>query len=83
LHFLEAAKALALVRGRNYVIDEDLTVLAVPVLVHRIRLRDPKAQGEKLIREICLARTGGLKTGELKTGSLKTDNPKTGEIEAG
>jgi MoxR-like ATPase len=75
---LEAAKALALVRGRDYVIDEDLTVLAVPVLAHRVRLRKPKAQGEKLIREICLARTSGLKTGELKTDGLKTDETETG-----
>jgi MoxR-like ATPase len=60
LHFLEAARALALVRGRNYVSDEDLSVLAAPVLAHRIRLRDPRAQGEKLIREICLARINGI-----------------------
>jgi len=56
LHFLEAVKALALVRGREYVIDEDLLVLAVPVLTHRVRFRDPRAQGDKIIREICLAR---------------------------
>jgi MoxR-like ATPase len=62
LHLLEAAKALALVKGRAYVIDEDLTALAGPVLVHRLRLRDPRAQGEKLIREICLARINGIKT---------------------
>ena len=62
LHLLEAAKALALVRGRNYVIDEDLALLAVPVLAHRIRLRDPRAQGDKFIREICLARISGIKT---------------------
>ena len=53
---LEAAKALALVKGRNYVIDEDIVVLAVPVLAHRVRLRDPRAQVNKLIREICLER---------------------------
>jgi MoxR-like ATPase len=53
---------LAVVRGRNYVIDEDLTVLAVPVLAHRMKLRDPKAQKEKIIREICLARIDGLET---------------------
>lgn len=62
LHFLEAARALALVRGREYVIDEDLSVLAAPVLAHRVRLRDPKARAEKFIREICLARLDGIKT---------------------
>ena len=62
LHLLEASRALALVRGRNYVIDEDLTLLAVPVLAHRVRLRDPRAQGDKFIRDICLGRTGSLIT---------------------
>ena len=61
LHFLDAARALALVRGREYVIDEDLLVLAVPVLAHRVRFRDPRAQGDKIIREICLARLKQIK----------------------
>jgi len=61
LHFLDAARALALVRGRDYVIDEDLMVLAAPVLTHRVRFRDPRAQGDKVIREICLARLNGIK----------------------
>jgi MoxR-like ATPase len=62
LHLLEAARALALVRGRTYVTDEDISVLAAPVLAHRLRLRDPRTQGAKLIREICLARVEGIKT---------------------
>jgi MoxR-like ATPase len=62
LHFLEAAKALALVRGRDFVSDEDIAALAPPVLVHRLKLRDPRSQGTKLIREICLARIDGIKT---------------------
>ena len=62
LHLLEAAKALALVRGRNYIIDEDLSVLAAPVLAHRVRLRDPRGQAAVLIREICLERINGIKT---------------------
>jgi len=61
LHFLDAVKALALVRGREYVIDEDVLVLAGPVLSHRVKLRDPGAQGDKLIREICLARLNRIK----------------------
>jgi MoxR-like ATPase len=67
LHFLEAAKALALIRGRNYVIDEDLVMITVPVLAHRVKLRDPRTQAEKLIREICLARINGIKTDGIKT----------------
>jgi MoxR-like ATPase len=62
LHLLDAVKALALVKGRGYVIDEDITAMAIPVLTHRLKLRDPRAQGDKLIREICLARVNGLKT---------------------
>lgn len=63
LHFLEAVRALALVRERNYVIDEDLALLAEPVLAHRVKLRDYKAQAGKIIREIALARLNGIKTG--------------------
>ena len=63
LHFINAARALALVRGRDYVIDEDLLVLACPVLTHRVRFRDPRAQGDRIIREICLARLNKIKTG--------------------
>ena len=62
LHFLDAVKALALVRGREYVIDEDLLVLAGAVLAHRVKFRDPRAQGDKIIREICLARLNGIRT---------------------
>ncbi|MDR1972689.1 MAG: AAA family ATPase [Treponema sp.] len=62
LHLLEAARALALVRGRTYVTDEDLVALAGPVLAHRLRLRDPRSEAGKLIREICLARLDGIKT---------------------
>lgn len=36
LAFSRAARALAMVRGRNYVVPEDLKDLAVPVLAHRI-----------------------------------------------
>ena len=66
LHFLEAARALALIRGRDYIIDEDLLVLAGPVLAHRLRFRDPMlfrnaAGGEKIIRDICLARLSQIK----------------------
>jgi MoxR-like ATPase len=62
LHFLAAARSLALVRGRNFVTDEDILELAAPVLAHRLRLRDPRSPADRLIREICLARINGIKT---------------------
>jgi len=62
LHFLSAVKAHAFVKGRDYVTDEDLALLAVPVLAHRVRLRDPMSSSEKIIREICLAGIDGLVT---------------------
>ena len=62
LHLLDAARALALVKGRDYVIDEDIAALAEPVLVHRLKTRDPRSRGDKLIRELCLGRINGIKT---------------------
>jgi MoxR-like ATPase len=61
LHFLAAVKALALTRGRTYVTDADLVALAVSVLAHRLKTRDPRAEGATIIREICLARLNGIK----------------------
>ena len=65
LHYLEAAKAMALIKGRDYVIDEDLLILAIPVLAHRVRMRDTTlragTKAEAVIREICLARVEGIK----------------------
>jgi MoxR-like ATPase len=63
LHFLDAVKALAMVRGREYVIDEDLLLLAVPVLAHRVKFRDTRTHGDKIIGEICIARLNRIKTG--------------------
>jgi MoxR-like ATPase len=62
LHFLKAVKAMAMVKGRAYVTDEDIIALAAPVLLHRLKLRDPRSGGDKLIREISLARIEGVKT---------------------
>ena len=68
LHFLDAVKALAFIRGREYVIDEDLLTLAHPVLAHRVRFRESRVQGKSgafgagIIREICLARLNGIRT---------------------
>jgi MoxR-like ATPase len=56
IHFLAAARAFALIRGRSFVTDDDLAVLAVPVLSHRLKLRDARGDCVKLVREIALAR---------------------------
>ena len=69
LHLLEAAKALAFVNGRDYVIDEDLSVLAVPVLAHRVKFRNP-AGGEKIIRDVCLARLATLDNKAVNLGDV-------------
>jgi MoxR-like ATPase len=56
LHFLAASRAFALIRGRSFVTDDDLAVLAVPVLSHRLKLRDARGDCAKFVREIALAR---------------------------
>lgn len=56
LHFIKAAKALAVVRGRDFVTDEDIAQLAPYVLAHRIKLRDPRLYAETLVREATLER---------------------------
>jgi MoxR-like ATPase len=52
---------MALVRNQDFVTDEDLAAMAVPVLAHRLKLRDPRSQAEKIVREICLARLDSIK----------------------
>jgi MoxR-like ATPase len=49
LHLLAAAKALAHVRGRQFVVPQDVSTLVVPVLAHRLRPADP---GAKLPRRL-------------------------------
>lgn len=50
---LQAAKALALLRGRDYVTPEDIQVISPPVLRHRIRLT-PEAEIEGLTPDACI-----------------------------
>ncbi len=60
LMLVRASRALALVRGRDYVIDQDLADLASPVLAHRLRLRDARVDPEALVREIVMAELARL-----------------------
>lgn len=55
-HLLFASKALAFLRGRDYVIPDDIKEIAVPVLAHRIKIKAEYEidglKAEDLIREI-------------------------------
>jgi len=50
---LQAARALALLRGKDYVTPDEVQVMALPVLRHRIRLT-PEAEIEGLTPDGCL-----------------------------
>lgn len=56
LHYLQAVKGLAFVKGRDFVIDEDLVSVSVPVLAHRLKLRDPRSKPEEFVRELVFER---------------------------
>ena len=55
LMLVQAARAFALVRGREYVIDQDLVDLAPLVISHRLRLRDTRTDAAALVREIVMS----------------------------
>ena len=50
---LQAAKALSLLRGRDYVTPDEIQLMALPVLRHRIRLT-PEAEIEGLTPDSCI-----------------------------
>jgi MoxR-like ATPase len=55
LNMMKGSQALAAIRGRDYVIPEDIKELAVPILSHRLMLRNELTSGSKsksLIEEI-------------------------------
>ena len=53
LMLLQAAKALALLRGHDYVTPDEVQVMAPPVLRHRVRLT-PEAEIEGLSADSCI-----------------------------
>ena len=55
LMLVRGARALALVRGREYVIDQDLIDLAPLVIAHRLRMKDVRLEPESLAREIVMS----------------------------
>lgn len=60
LMLVDAMRAHALLAGRAYVTDEDLTALAVPVLAHRIRTVERRFEAADVVREACGRITGAL-----------------------
>ena len=54
LALMRACQALAAIRGRDYVIPDDVKELAVPVLAHRVLLRGVSYQQDSgdFIREL-------------------------------
>jgi MoxR-like ATPase len=55
LMLVRAARAFALVRGRDYVIDQDLLDLAPLVIAHRLRMKDARTDPQALVREFVMA----------------------------
>lgn len=51
LMLLAAARALALVRGRDYATDQDIVDTVVPVMAHRLRFKDPRISVAGLLRD--------------------------------
>ena len=51
LTYFKACQALAMVQGREFVIPDDVKRLAIPVLSHRIQLRDRRATRESFVAE--------------------------------
>lgn len=58
-----AMRALAYVRGRDYVIDQDLADLAVEVYAHRIRLRGGALKAEDLVADLAARELRRLRHG--------------------
>ena len=54
LMLIKAARAHALVKGRGYMIDQDVLKLAPLVVAHRLRLKAVKLNPETLIRDMTL-----------------------------
>lgn len=58
-----AMRSLALVRGRDYVIDQDLADLAVEVYAHRIRLRGGAVKAEELVADMAAKKIRRIRHG--------------------
>lgn len=54
LMLIKTARAFALLKGRDYVLDQDIIDLSVPVLCHRLIMSGRKKGAGELIRELVL-----------------------------
>lgn len=56
LSLMRASQSMAIIRGKDYVIPDDVLDCAVPILVHRIVLKEqvesPRTKREEIIREV-------------------------------
>lgn len=52
---IRVARALALINNRDYVVEQDIIDVSVPVLAHRLKLRDLQINSEEIIREAAIA----------------------------
>lgn len=52
LHLLHAARTIALIRGRNWITDQDLFDLSIPVLSHRIIAKDSKTDIQSILSKL-------------------------------
>ena len=73
LHFLHAARTLALVRGRSWIEDSDLVDLAVPVLSHRIMVKDSRTDTASIL--------SGITADTLRKLDKRTDWSKNASVE--
>jgi len=60
LGLVAAARARAVMEGRGFVVAQDIVELAVPVLAHRLRIKDPGFDLARWLREEAVARTDQL-----------------------
>jgi len=61
LGLVAAARARAVMEGRGFVVAQDIVALAVPVLAHRLRVKDPGFGLARWLREEAVARTDQLR----------------------
>lgn len=54
LHLLKAARAFAFVKGRDFVVTEDIITLSPLVFTHRLKMADPRSDALPLIRRLAL-----------------------------
>jgi MoxR-like ATPase len=56
--FYKGARALAFLQGRDYVLPDDVKKLAIPVMIHRIRVK-PEAEMENVTHQMVVDRVMG------------------------